>query len=56
MSILTVADRKKMTALMQTVITEDGELVSDRELIRSACAQTLFILTDGEEGDECEIE
>jgi predicted ATP-dependent serine protease len=56
MSILTVADRKKMTALMQTVITEDGELVGDRELIRSACAQTLFILTDGEEGDECEYE
>jgi hypothetical protein len=56
MSILTVEDRQKMIELMQRVITEDGELIDDREIIRSACAQTLFILTDGEEGegDECE--
>ncbi len=54
MSTLTVEDRKKMTAWMQRVITEDGELIDDRKIIRSACAQTLFILTDGEEGDECE--
>jgi hypothetical protein len=56
MSMLTVKDRQKMIELMQRVITEDGELIGDREIIRSACAQTLFILTDGEEGDECEYE
>jgi hypothetical protein len=56
MSILTVEDRQKMVTLMQRVITVDGELITDREIIRSACAQTLFILTDGEEGDECEYE